>query len=91
MARNAKPDLILLDMRLPDADGLDVLAQRQREPHLAANPVLVLSASAMPAEVQRALEAGARGFHPKPLTVAPLMTEVAEVLHAQRAKELVLS
>ncbi len=63
------PDLILLDMHLPDISGLDVLARLKQNSRTAAIPVVVLSADATPRQVQRALDAGARSYMSKPLEV----------------------
>jgi len=62
-AENSNFDLILLDLGLPDADGIDALTELRR--HYPAVPTVVLSASEHPATVMRAIEAGAMGFIPK--------------------------
>ncbi|PQV63131.1 PAS domain S-box-containing protein [Abditibacterium utsteinense] len=69
LARSHRPDLILLDMHLPDVSGLEILARLQQNPLTAAIPVVVLSADATPGQVRRALEAGAQSYLPKPLEV----------------------
>ncbi|MBW3638092.1 MAG: response regulator, partial [Armatimonadetes bacterium] len=63
------PDLILLDMHLPDISGLDVLARLKQNPRTAAVPIVVLSADATPRQIQRALDAGAQSYLSKPLEV----------------------
>ncbi|MFO1293020.1 MAG: ATP-binding protein [Rubrivivax sp.] len=66
-ARRWRPELILLDMQLPDFDGLEVLRQLRAAPETAATPVIALSANAMPADIQRALAAGLADYWTKPL------------------------
>lgn len=80
MAAASRPDLILLDMRLPDMDGLEVLG------HLAADPaardcvVVALSASAMPEEVEAALRAGACQYWTKPLDFKRFLSGMRDLL-----------
>lgn len=66
-ARNAQPDLILLDMQLPDIDGLEVLRRLRADPSTAAIPCIALSANAMPEDIQLALGAGFADYWTKPL------------------------
>ena len=66
-ARSGRPDLILLDMQLPDIDGLEVLRRLRADPDTAAIPCIALSANAMPEDIQRALGAGFADYWTKPL------------------------
>jgi PAS domain S-box-containing protein len=66
-ARSAKPDLILLDMQLPDIDGLEVLRRLRADPVTASIPCIALSANAMPEDIQVALGAGFADYWTKPL------------------------
>jgi signal transduction histidine kinase/ActR/RegA family two-component response regulator len=66
-ARAGKPDLILLDMQLPDIDGLEVLRRLRADPSTAAIPCIALSANAMPEDIQLALGAGFADYWTKPL------------------------
>ncbi|HSV71633.1 MAG TPA: ATP-binding protein [Methylibium sp.] len=81
LAQRLQPDLILLDMRLPDMSGLDVLrrlhAEGRRPP-----PVVALSASAMPDEVAAARAAGALDYWTKPLDFDRFSSQVAQLLAA---------
>ena len=61
------PDLILLDMQLPDIDGFEVLRRLQASPQTARIPCIALSANAMPADIDRALKAGMADYWTKPL------------------------
>jgi PAS domain S-box-containing protein len=66
-ARARRPDLILIDMQLPDFDGLEVLRRLRADPTTAAIPCIALSANAMPEDIQRALGAGFADYWTKPL------------------------
>ncbi len=69
LARFHCPDLILLDMHLPDISGIEILGRLKSSAVTASIPVVVLSADATPGQVRRALEAGAQSYLPKPLEV----------------------
>jgi len=69
-ARDFYPDLILLDVMMPELDGVDTLDMLRQLPHLAATPALFVTSLTEPEDIARYLEAGAIGVIPKP--VAPL-------------------
>ena len=66
-ARRLQPDLILLDMQLPDIDGIEVLRRLRADPSTASIPCIALSANAMPEDIQHALGAGFADYWTKPL------------------------
>jgi PAS domain S-box-containing protein len=78
--RSRRPDLILLDMHLPDIDGLELLRQLQRDPACADIPVVVVSADATAARVEQALAAGARRYMTKPLNLSGFLEMLDELL-----------
>ncbi|MET0517315.1 MAG: ATP-binding protein [Burkholderiaceae bacterium] len=84
-ARDWRPALILLDLRLPDMDGLQLLALLKAEPALAAIPVVAVSAGAMPEELERALRAGASEYWTKPLRLEQFRADMRRVLGAAQA------
>ncbi len=69
LAHSHGPDLILLDMHLPDISGDEVLARLKSHRDTASIPIVVLSADVSPGRQSRALEAGAQSYLPKPLDV----------------------
>ncbi len=76
------PDLVLLDRHLPDGDGLDLIPEIRSSDRLAGVPILLVSASVLPRDVQVAMDAGADGFLAKPVRVKPLVDEVRRLLDA---------
>jgi len=66
-ATQTLPGLTLVDMQLPDIDGLEVLARLRANPQTAGLRVVALSANAIPADIQRALQAGFDDYWTKPL------------------------
>ena len=74
------PDLVLLDRHLPDGDGLDLIPEIRGSDRLGAVPILLVSASVLPRDVQVAMDAGADGFLAKPVRVKPLVDEVRRLL-----------
>ena len=78
--RERQPDLLLLDMHLPDIDGMDLLRHLKADDHTAGIPVLVLSADATRERIERAMTEGAAGYLSKPLNLAELLTRIDELL-----------
>ncbi|MDE2402075.1 MAG: CHASE domain-containing protein [Burkholderiales bacterium] len=76
------PDLVLLDVHLPDASGLEFLKLMKANPQTAAIPVIMISADAMPEQVDAALAAGARCYLTKPVQLPSLLVQVDELLAA---------
>jgi len=80
LAAQMKPDLVLLDINLPEIDGYD-LARRFREtPGLEKVPILALTANVMKGDRERSLEAGCDGYIQKPIDVDWLPEQVKEAL-----------
>ena len=78
-ARALRPDLILLDMQLPDMDGFEVLRRLRADPLTAAIPCIALSANAMPEDIHRALAAGVQDYWTKPLDFDAFMAALARL------------
>jgi CheY-like chemotaxis protein len=74
------PDLVLLDVMMPDVSGLEFLRYLRRDPRFDRVPIMIVSARAQPEDIERGLEAGATAYLPKPFTQEELMQAVAKVL-----------
>jgi len=75
--REFRPDVVLVDLHLPDLDGHEVLEQLKADPATADLPVVVLSADATASQVERLRAAGAADYLTKPLDVERLMAVLA--------------
>jgi CheY-like chemotaxis protein len=73
LAGEHHPDLILLDLDLPDMSGQEVLRRLRADSDTANVPIVILSADARPALIARLLEVGARAFLTKPLDIKELL------------------
>jgi signal transduction histidine kinase len=80
LAREHRPDLILLDLHLPDLSGIEVLAQLRSHPATREIPVIVISADATPGQLTRLKNAGASDYVTKPIDVRRFLQLVDEML-----------
>jgi PAS domain S-box-containing protein len=87
MAREHMPDLILLDLHLPDMSGLSILRQLVKEVATASIPVVILSADALPGTRKQLLDAGADCYLTKPLDVKQFLTVLDSFLEQYGKKE----
>ncbi len=91
LAIQHRPDLILLDVHLPDIPGFDVLQRLRADPSTADIPVVMLSADATPSQIERFLNAGAADYLVKPLDLNALLAMIDELLTANAGNEKVSS
>ena len=79
MARAETPELVLLDLDLPDIHGSKVLERLQAQPETAHTPVIVISADATPSQIERMLSAGARNYLTKPFDIRRFLCMFDEI------------
>jgi two-component system, cell cycle response regulator DivK len=82
LARNERPDLILMDIQLPGMDGLEATALLKRDEATRAIPVIALTALAMKGDEERIRAAGCDGYIAKPLPYRELLAIVSAQLAA---------
>jgi PAS domain S-box-containing protein len=80
LARQRRPDLILLDLNLPDVSGEDVLRRLRQEPATAGIPVIVVSADAIPARIAQMKTFGSQAYLTKPFSVPEMLQTVRRYL-----------
>ena len=86
-ARSASPDLIVLDLMLPEIEGIEVCKQLRRDPHTSAVPILMLTAKAGETDRVVGLELGADDYVTKPFSPRELVLRVKRLLRTETAKE----
>jgi CheY-like chemotaxis protein len=75
-----KPDVVLLDIMMPEISGLEILRQIRRDPALIDIPVIVVSAKGMPTDIKDSMEAGASMYLTKPVGFLELREAVDRAL-----------
>jgi two-component system, cell cycle response regulator DivK len=83
MAKTEKPDLILMDMNMPELDGWEATRRIKAEESTSQLPVIGLTAHAMPGDRERAIEAGCADYHTKPVDFPKLLTQIEAILTGQ--------
>ena len=80
-----KPDVVILDIMMPEISGLEILRQMRQDPVLANLPVVVVSAKSMPADIKIGMEAGASMYLTKPVGFTELKEAIERALGGQSA------
>ena len=78
--RACRPDLILLDMHLPDISGMELLRHLKQDPATSDIPIVVVSADALAQQIAAAFEAGCTHYLTKPVSVSELLSVVDDLL-----------
>lgn len=85
MTKTEKPDLVLMDMNLPELDGWEATRQIKADPEVQAVPVIALTAHALAGDRERALAAGCADYHTKPVELPKLLTQIEAILQDRPA------
>jgi two-component system cell cycle response regulator DivK len=81
LAQTERPDLILMDIRLRDGiDGIEATRRLKKLPSVANIPVVAITASVSPEDMQRALDTGCSGFIRKPIDIDEFPKQVAQYI-----------
>lgn len=80
LARQHRPDLILMDIQLPEISGIDVTRRLKADPELKAIPVIAVTAFAMKGDEERIREGGCEAYLSKPISVAKFLETVRQFL-----------
>ena len=80
MARNVKPDLILMDIQMPEVDGLTVTKMIRQEKEIAKTKIIAVTAFAMPGDLERILAGGLDGYISKPISVPNFLDTIDKAL-----------
>jgi two-component system cell cycle response regulator DivK len=79
-AREAQPEVILLDMNLPVMDGWTAARTLKDDPATKGIPIIALTAHALAGDREKALAAGCNDYHPKPVDFSKLLAQIDEAL-----------
>lgn len=82
MTQQERPDMILMDLNLPDVDGWEATRMIKADPQTATIPIIALTAHAIAGDQERALQAGCDAYHSKPVEFARLLDQIEDLLGA---------
>jgi two-component system cell cycle response regulator DivK len=80
LARQSRPDLILMDLQLPDVSGLEVTRWLRREPGTQTTPIIAVTAFALREDEKKALDSGCNAYIAKPISISQVLEIVAALL-----------
>lgn len=80
LASKKLPDFILLDIQLPDMDGLEVLKELRRSEINGEIPIIAITSYAMSGDRQRMIEAGCNGYIEKPIDPVTIINEIRKII-----------
>ena len=86
LARTHLPDVILMDIALPDINGIEVIEILLKDPQTAHIPIVALSANAMPDDVLKGMEAGLFRYICKPFELSEFMCVIDEALEFRKSR-----
>ena len=79
-AQNEKPDLILMDIQMPEVDGYEAARRIKAEPHLARIPIVAVTSYAMVGDREKAAQLGFAGYIEKPIVTETFIAEISRFI-----------
>jgi len=87
LAREERPDLVLMDIQLPDIDGITALGRLRSDPLTQKTPVVAVSASVMPDDQQRIVASGFDAYVTKPINVKSFLETVERFIGKPKGQD----
>lgn len=78
--QSVRPDLILMDINMPDMDGYTLTGRLKRDPRMHTIPIIALTANVMKGDRERTLDAGCDGYIQKPIDVDTFSSQINQFL-----------
>lgn len=87
LVREIRPDLILMDIQLPEISGFDITRNLKAEPDLRDIPIIAVTAFAMKDDEERILKAGCEAYISKPISIIPFLQTIERFVSVAKLKE----
>lgn len=87
LVREIKPDLILMDIQLPEISGFDITRNLKAEPDLRDIPIIAVTAFAMKDDEERILKAGCEAYISKPISIIPFLQTIERFVTVAELQE----
>ncbi|HAD06119.1 MAG TPA: response regulator [Anaerolineaceae bacterium] len=88
LLKTQQPDLILMDINMPEIDGYTLTRQIKATPQTSQIPIIALTANVMRGDKERTLRAGCDGYIEKPIDIDTFIEQVNQFLNGNRVKQL---
>lgn len=88
LLQTQQPDLILMDINMPEIDGYTLTRQIKATPQTSQIPIIALTANVMRGDKERTLRAGCDGYIEKPIDIDTFIEQVNQFLNGNRVKQL---